>query len=152
MKLPRNQGAVLKLRLLPDSSDMKHRSNKTAAIYRQWTPVRNQFLFEYPNCAFCGERGGCSVHEILSGTGYRMLAFVSRACWLPACWDCNSNKATDRKLWPVEKQLALKLLIDPLGFDQDEVDRIYAPRRIDWAQVLREYSSLRRFQLESDAA
>lgn len=129
---------------------MRRRSNKTAALYRAHDVERRQFEADFPNCMFCGRYGGVSVHEIFAGS-YRLLAFKVRACWLSLCSDCNCNRATDHAEFPWERQLAIKLELDPNGFDMAAVDAVLAPRRIDWAAVLNWVAIMRRIE-RNDAA
>jgi hypothetical protein len=127
---------------------MKRRSAKTAALYREWTPIRLDFLAEFNHqCCNCGGYGA-SVHEILNGP-YRMRAFVVRATWLPLCGVCNCDIFTDKKQWPLEKQLALKSLVDPQSHDLAAVQTILLPRRFAAADVAKYVRQLKRLGFES---
>jgi hypothetical protein len=65
-----------------------------------------------------------------------MKAFVEIAAWLAVCTDCNQNKLTDRKLFPIERQLALKLYHDPKEFNLEACKRIVTPRQFDLEEIL----------------
>lgn len=65
-----------------------------------------------------------------------MKSFVERAAWLALCTDCNQNKVTDKRAFPIEKQLAYKLVFDAAGFDLDACRRIVCPRVITEADIL----------------
>lgn len=77
-------------------------------------------------CAVCGGYEGLAVHEMTPGKN-RMRGFGVRAAWLPACSNCNCNVLTSKADWPLPKQLALKLLIDPAWFSLFEIRKILAP-------------------------
>lgn len=133
---------------------MKPRSKKQAHLYGSHGPERNLFLHEFDHqCAICGARGVglVHVHEIIGGPS-RMRAFVERAAWLPACNVCNCDRLTDRIEWPIAKQLAIKLELDPEWFDLDKICELIAvkghpnpPRAVTAADVLDE---LRKLKLE----
>lgn len=74
------------------------------------------FLGEFPHCWFCGQPS-TEVHEIANGNGIRNLAFANRAAWAATCNNCNFNELTDKWKWPIERQLAVKLVNDPMYFD-----------------------------------
>lgn len=104
-------------------------------------------------CAICGGTGngtgGVHVHEIIGGPS-RMRAFVERAAWLPACNPCNGDALTDRTAWPLAKQLAIKLELDPQWFDLDAINALIAvaghpnpPRAITADDVLRELIAMK---------
>lgn len=105
---------------------MKYQGAKQAAAYKEHGPARDAFLeeFEYrcliPGC-YSGE--GVAVHEITNGH-FRMRAFGVRAAWLPACGVCNCHRLTDKSAFPIARQLAVKLLIDPNYFLLDTIREI----------------------------
>jgi len=55
-------------------------------------------------------------HEILNGA-LRDKTLDEPCSLLVLCWDCNSNKMTDKKLWPVARQLALLQEWSPDAYD-----------------------------------
>jgi hypothetical protein len=84
---------------------------------------RRDFLAEMDHCAVCGTRDNLTVHEMARGSS-RNEALSARCCWLVACWGCNSGVLTDATVWPLEKQLALKLLTDAEYFDLSRFNEI----------------------------
>lgn len=117
---------------------MRRRGSKTAAIYREWTPIRLAFLRENPRCCVCGGMA-CDVHEILAGS-HRMAAFTERCCWLRTCRTCHDWLQGIGK----PEQLALKLLSDPSYYDREKVCEIWGrpPTAITAGEVLEELRSL----------
>lgn len=65
-----------------------------------------------------------------------MKAFVEPAAWLATCTLCNQDKLTDKKEYPIERQLGLKLYHDPWGFDLARCREIITPRQIDVEQII----------------
>jgi hypothetical protein len=123
---------------------MKSRSNKTAAIYRKWTPIRIAYLAEFPFCMVCGATyswNGFSVHEMTPGSN-RMLGFVDPAAWLATCNGCNQDALTDPNKWPLASQLALKLYYDPTRFDLAAINRIHGCNKVTAEQVLEAFRLL----------
>ena len=53
-----------------------------------------------------------------------MKSFQRRELWLPTCSACNCHRLTDYSEWPLEKQLALKLFVDPLFFSVSAVNEV----------------------------
>ena len=113
---------------------MKRRSNKTAAIYREWTPIRLEFVAAGPCCICGGTAHDC--HEIIGGTAHRMRAFVERCCWLRTCRTCHDELQGMSK--PL--QLALKLISDPEGFDRGRLLDVWGrpPTAITAEEILDE--------------
>lgn len=109
---------------------MRRQSPKTAALYRKHGPERKAFVEEMGRCAICRSILDLCCHEITNGPN-RMKGFVDRAAWLCLCAQCNCHVITDKSEWPYERQLALKLLVDPEGFSFNRVQEILLPRRID---------------------
>jgi hypothetical protein len=105
--------------------EMRKVSTKTQSLQKKWGPVRKEFLEQFPICCICGGPSQC-VDEILRGKN-RLRALVERACWLPACGLCNTGDLADPGYWPVERKLAVKLLVDPGWFDLNTVNRVLAP-------------------------
>ena len=106
---------------------MRVRGKKQSAAYRQHEAERNAFLVEFGSvCAVCGAWRSTSVHEITPGRN-RMRAFGVRAAWLPTCAVCNCGRLMDKIEWPLARQLALKLIVDPEYFCLLSVRKIFAP-------------------------
>jgi hypothetical protein len=101
-------------------------------------PVRRAFVEENPICMVCGGASQC-VHEISSGGG-RFLGKKEPATWLSTCSHCNCEKMTDKGKYPVKRQLAIKMVMDPKNFDLEKFNRCYALGSVhldDVAQFLR---------------
>jgi hypothetical protein len=113
---------------------MRFQSKKQAAIYREWSPKRKLYLEDNRRCMVCANYS-TEVHEIFSGP-LRMKAFVEIAAWLAVCTYCNQNPLTDRVEYPIERQLAIKLLNDPKNFDLTACRRIITPRQIDLESII----------------
>ena len=121
---------------------MRFQSKKQAAIYREWSPKRRLWLQAFPQCFICGY-SSTEVHEIFNGP-LRMKAFVVQAAWLAVCTDCNQNELTNKKAYPIERQLAYKLHHDHWSFDLAKCREIIAPRQIDLDVLIIEYLKLMR--------
>jgi hypothetical protein len=105
-------------------SRISPKSKKTAKEDRELAPIRRAYLEQFPHCMVCGSRSEC-VHEIASGTAGRALAKKEPATWLATCWHCNSEKMTDKKEYPVARQLAVKLCRDSANWDLDKFNKCY---------------------------
>jgi len=57
------------------------------------------------------------VHEIARGTGIRSKAFGRREAWCAVCTTCNTHDLCGYELWPLARQLAVKLVTDPAWFN-----------------------------------
>lgn len=77
---------------------------------------RQLFLQLHKFCWFnCWNPSQC-VHEI--GTRGNRKAFLDQPCsWAAACSECNTDKLTDYRLWPLVRQLAVKKREDPENYD-----------------------------------
>lgn len=111
---------------------MRRRSKDTAALYREWTPVRSHWLADGP-CCTCGGTPD-DVHEIIAG-GNRRVAFVEICCWLRTCRLCHKELQN----MPKALQLAYKLLSDPENYDRERVLELW--RRADTAVTAAEVLS-----------
>lgn len=84
--------------------------------------ARRKFRDECGRCFACGSTRDLFTHEIARGPS-RGRAFLERAAWLltcPKCHDAMGNYA----VWPLQRQLALKALADPVWFDLVAVNRM----------------------------
>jgi hypothetical protein len=52
-----------------------------------------------------------------------LAAQAERCCLLHLCRDCHEEMG-DYSRWPVERQLVLKQLVDPEGYDLDRFNQI----------------------------
>lgn len=98
---------------------MKRESPKTAKINRANAAWRKAFVLEAGRC----QMPDCStplaslhVHEIGRGC-HRQNTKLHRLACLVVCDSCNQGPLCDYSVWPIERQLALKLLTDPKHFD-----------------------------------
>ena len=95
---------------------MKIQSEKRAKLMRDVLVPRTRFREKFPWCWCCGSPTSITIHEMLRG-GSRGVALPERCCWFAACWLCNTGDLDDATLWPVKRQLAVKYVEDPGGFD-----------------------------------
>ena len=101
---------------------MNHESPKAAANRRKYALVRSTFREWSQQCMVCTFRECTEVHEICNGPD-RQVALGRRETWLALCRRCH-DEIGDKSLWPVERQLAVKLLHDPEWFDPEAVNII----------------------------
>lgn len=66
-------------------------------------------------CQVCLSRLADDVHEIARGPA-RATAFSERLSWLAVCRSCHEAMG-DYAAWPIERQLAVKLVVDAEHFD-----------------------------------
>ena len=103
-------------------SPLRRVSKKTAAENRKIAPLRKAYKAEFHMCMRCLRRLSEDVHEIAKGS-HRAKAKMLPSCWLSLCRECHCSM-DDYRIWPVSKQLALKLVSDPTNFDLEEVNRV----------------------------
>lgn len=115
---------------------MRNRSNKRARIERKLAPIRAAYVARARLCECCGKRQADQCHEIVGGSN-RWITFQERCFWLAVCFDCNMFALTDKKEWPLVRQLKLKLLADPEYFDLARVLEVagFAPTYITIEEV-----------------
>jgi hypothetical protein len=63
------------------------------------------------------------THEIANGP-CRIQAYGERCTWGAACRNCNCLELTNKKTWPVARQLAVKWLNDREWFDLEKFNAI----------------------------
>ncbi len=117
---------------------MKRISTETAKLNRSVKDWRTEFIVWAGGCQTCQymnrdlsgttEWDVCfgsvrSVHEIAKGQ-HRHNAIKHRACCLVVCSKCNCDDLCDYSKWPIERQLAVKLLTDPEYFDLDLFNKV----------------------------
>jgi hypothetical protein len=100
--------------LKPSSKPLKRtRMNKISEKERKKLAgirdARKAYREKHPYCMLTGERGVC-IHEITSGTAGRARGIVEPATWLAVTYYVNSELFTNKAIWPVQRQLALKML------------------------------------------
>lgn len=101
-------------RLKPMSTDTRKRYEANKGWRARF--VKEVGCCQNPQCNTPAWKYLLHVHEIPNGPG-RKKATAHRDCCLVLCDYCNANIFTDKALWPVERQCALKLLTDPLFFN-----------------------------------
>lgn len=101
---------------------LKHTSKQQAKRQRDHRPARQAFLVEFPTCWFCGAMA-TDVHEITNGP-CRKAAYSERCTWAATCNECNCHVLTDKRKWPVARQLAVKWINDREYWDLDKVNEI----------------------------
>lgn len=111
---------------------MKRISTERKALMKEVGPDRREFIKEFGRCQnqepWAGEHfGALTVHEMTNGPN-RERALRTRAALLVLCAGCNCSDFTDKKVWPLERQLALKLVVDPEFFDLGAINELLAPK------------------------
>lgn len=101
---------------------MRRVSKQRAREIRRAKPDRDQFAEDFQCCMVCGKRGGLQTHEIARGP-HRRKAYGKRCCWLRLCEECHDACGRYAQ-WPIQKQLALKMLRDPKHYDLDQFNAI----------------------------
>lgn len=105
---------------------MRNRSPKMAAIYKAHAGMRRELIRWAEGCYHCGATDGLACHEMLNGPN-RMRAFGRVECLLVLCPRCNCDLFTNKRDFPLERQLAIKLLKDPANFDPRVIREVAAP-------------------------
>ena len=96
---------------------MRRTSKKTAALYRKCGPLRDKYVRRVWLCECCCKRPATQCHEICNGPN-RLVALGERCCWLAVCTRCNCDWLTDKRAYPLARQLALKKRADPKRYDR----------------------------------
>lgn len=94
---------------------MKRVSEKTATREAECCEFRRQLVWEVGRCEICNHEPGRAklgqidwrlcCHEIANGP-HRQKALDKPYAILVVCWWCNSERLTDKRLWPIARQLA----------------------------------------------
>ncbi len=144
-----------KARVTKQRKPLRKVSAKRAKLNREVKGWRAAFINEVERCQVCGKKFkwdtaspemmdlGClftrklSVHEIAKGS-LRGFAMKHRACCLVVCSKCNCDDLCDYSKWPIERQLAVKLITDPEYFDLELFNKVRgrAPTAITLADVV----------------
>lgn len=103
--------------LRPMSKKRQNQLKATAPLRRRY--VENAGKCQAPRC----NRKAWDCHEITRGTASRYKAVEHRETFLALCRTCHEAMG-DYSVWPIEKQLALKLLVDPAWFDLEVINSI----------------------------
>jgi len=104
---------------------------------RRFGPVRKKFVEEAGTCWVCHHSPATQCHEISRGC-YRDESISERCTWLPTCWHCNLYLLTDYSIYPLERQLAIKWIMDRKCFDlaKFNIIRGRVPTAITMAEVI----------------
>lgn len=86
--------------------------------------ARKEYREEFPRCVLTGE-WGTTVHEITSGWAGRAKGIIEPATWLAVSYRTNAETFTDKLKWPVQRQLALKMLVDAERYDLAKFNECY---------------------------
>ena len=97
-------------------------SKKRKALNRSCSPERQRYLKTAVLCDVCGTVAPKDVHEIARGPA-RSKAVAERCTWLAVCRACH-EELDDFKAWPLARQLAVKLVVDPEFFDLQKFNQI----------------------------
>jgi len=102
---------------------MRRRSLKGQKHDRDVAAVRSSYAKLFPICQspWC-RRLATDIHEIARGS-HRQAALGERCCLLHLCRACH-DEMDDYSVWPIARQLAMKLLGDPEGYDRVRVNLI----------------------------
>jgi hypothetical protein len=129
----------MKRSYLKRPTPLRRVSKKRAKLMREVKEWQKDYVEEMGVCAVCDRDreeletigsvitryfgAGLNVHEIAKGP-HRAEALKHRACCLVVCNQCNCCQLCDYSVWPIERQLALKLLTDPQHFDLDLFNKV----------------------------
>lgn len=120
------------------SKPMKRNTPKRAKADRRVAKPRAAFRDEFPWCWYCEDAPATDVHEMASGVGNRSKAVQERFTWGSSCNDCNCNRLTDKREWPLERQLAVKWINDREFFERVAFNRLRgrADNAITMAEII----------------
>ena len=94
-------------------------SSKRRKRMNEVRPLRQALVEAAGRCMACrvsARDARLDCHEILNGA-LRDKTLDEPCSLLVLCWNCNSNKMTDKAEWPVARQLALLQERDPDSYD-----------------------------------
>lgn len=109
-------------------------SKKRKQIDRMKAP-RKAYKAEFLTCQRCAKRLATDLHEIARGS-HRHLAVEEPCCWLALCRKCH-REMDDYSIWPIARQLALKLIADPNRFDLDRFNEIRGDEVTDMLEIVK---------------
>jgi hypothetical protein len=96
---------------------------------REANKMLRQYRKRFPRCQHCGGKGE-HIHEMFN-EGRREIARQHRSCILHLCPEC--HMALQHA--PKAKQLAVKLVADPVGFDLLEWNALRPGEEVTMADV-----------------
>ena len=79
-------------------------------------------MIDNDRCMACRRESSHHLHEINRGS-MRQQSYGEPATWLALCFSCHAAMDLYSD-WPVAKQLALKLVADPVNFDLHKINVI----------------------------
>ena len=109
-------------------------SARRKKVLEETTGPRREYVANSGGCQCCLRHPAHDCHEILQGP-LREQALYKRSCWLALCRECH-DAMHDKSIWPVERQLALKLLADPNFFNLAEVNEIRKRRSLTYEDIV----------------
>ena len=83
---------------------------------------------QVPNCQY----GAAECHEITRGIN-RQASLRERTTWLGLCHNHHVDMG-DYSVWPIERQIALKMIVDGEYFDLEKVFLVYG-KRIEFERI-----------------
>lgn len=76
------------------------------------------------------------THEIANGPA-RREAYGDRSTWGAACRSCNVFELTDKRKWPIARQLAVKWINDRKWFDLEKFNMIRRGQpQVAWTDIV----------------
>ena len=115
----------------------RNKSTKQAQMERDHRKARSLFRSEFPACWFCGQAAAHDTHELTANGGCRSEAYGERCCWGAACRQCNCFELTDKRKWPIARQLAVKWIRDQEWVDLERVNHVRRGLpQTSWADVV----------------
>jgi hypothetical protein len=121
---------------LTKGDGMKNYTTERRAFNAEVADPRALWLMRQPICWWCVYPAQ-GVHEI-GAAGLRRQMLDEPCCWAAACNRCNQNVVTDYSVWPVVRQLAVKLRWNPEDYNLARYNEVRrrGPDAITQGQVL----------------
>ncbi len=104
------------------NSTLSTTSPKKRKHLRTTAPRRRSYKAEFLMCQCCIKRKAEDVHEIARGI-HKEESEKHPATWLCLCRKCH-DEMDDYSVWPIARQLALKLVADPSRFSLSKINEI----------------------------
>ena len=104
-------------------------SEKRRKRMKEVKPLRDSLIRQAGRCMVCSvsaKQARLACHEILNGP-LRDKTLDEPCSLLVLCWDCNSNKMTDKNEWPVARQLSVLLEKSPENYDLERFNWLRNP-------------------------
>lgn len=84
---------------------------------------RREYKETHRTCHLCRCRRATDVHEIVRRSKSNE-SVEHRCAWLALCRKCHDDEVADYSRWPIARQLALKLCVDPDNFDLAKINEL----------------------------